>query len=842
MNRMKMIGVILSILCIRLLPASYALAAQKGKITLLMGVPRSYMVSRAISEVLEIPAVADRYEIRFYTDKDLENDTIETDIVRQPEIIIVDDMHHSLTTYVMKNVDFEKTTVYGLCSTPKEPEKIVSDLKVKRYHSPDTRENIKNLLLFLLNRDCGLDVAYAEPQNIPPMGIFHPQHDKIFAGFEDYLAWYKARGLYHKDGCWVGVPEMSSYVFPGDTGTIVSALIAGLGKNGFNVLPVYSLPAYLALEKFFFDEEKKPRVNLVAAFSFKFSAVEDQRVRDDLARLDVPLLNPVRMYVRTIPEWQESAQGLGPIEISYAMSTPEFNGLIEPSVLGGRVEVKNARTGRDVYKYQPIAENVEFFIKRIKAWRNLQTKANKDKKVAILYWNHTPGKQNVGATYLNLFRSIAQILKEMRQAGYHLSQEMPTEEEIKNMVLKSGRNVGSWAPGELDGLIRTGRVIRLPLDRYREWCRQTDENYRRKLQDEWGDVEDSDIMIKNGEIIIPYVDLGNVVLVPQPPRGWGDDPMKLYHSTQLWPHHQYMAFYLWLTREFKADAIISLGTHGTHEWLPGKEAGLSLSCAPEVLIQGLPNLYPYIMDDIGEGLQAKRRGRGVIIDYLVPAMKKAGAYEEYRDLAVLINEYNDAQTRSAELAEAKLKRITAMVKELGVDKDLLLKTIDAETVERIEHYLIELQEANVPYGMHTFGVSPEGEALRDFCRLIKERSDDLSLEKIEENLSACHFEIDRLLAGLEGLYIPSGEGNDPLRNPEAIPTGKNFYGFDPAKVPSKDAFELGKRQAEEMIAKYLKEKGEYPSKIGLILRSMELQRNEGTQVGTALYLMGGRLL
>jgi cobaltochelatase CobN len=121
--------------------------------------------------------------------------------------------------------------------------------------------------------------------------------------------------------------------------------------------------------------------------------------------------------------------------------------------------------------------------------------------------------------------------------------------------------------------------------------------------------------------------------------------VKLYHSTQLWTHHQYTAFYLWLKQEFNADAIISLGTHGTHEWLPGKQAGLSQSCPPEVLIQDLPNLYPYIMDDIGEGVQAKRRGRGVIIDYLIPAMKKAGVYEEYRDMAVLINEYNDALTR-----------------------------------------------------------------------------------------------------------------------------------------------------------------------------------------------------
>ncbi|MBE9503109.1 MAG: cobaltochelatase subunit CobN, partial [Proteobacteria bacterium] len=233
-----------------------------------------------------------------------------------------------------------------------------------------------------------------------------------------------------------------------------------------------------------------------------------------------------------------------------------------------------------------------------------------------------------------------------------------------------------------------------------------------------------------------------------------------------------------------------------------------------------------------------RRGRGVIIDYLIPAMKKAGVYEEYIDLAGLINEYNDALTRSSELAKQKFKRIKTMVKKLGLDKDLLLKEVNEEAVEEIEHYLLDLGEANVPYGMHTFGVSPEGDALKEFSQLIKERNEDLALEEIKKKLGMCYLEIDYLIAGLEGKYIPSGEGNDPLRNPEAIPTGKNFYGFDAAKVPSKDAYALGKKQAEEMVEKYLKEKGGYPDKIGLILWSIELQRNEGAQVGTALYLMG----
>ena len=824
--------------CLFTLVSSQVLAQDKEKITLLVGASNSYKVSEAISEVVKISEVADSYDFHFYTDKDLASEKIDREIIAQSRILIVDIMHRNLAGYVLKNVNFEKTKAYGVRKGATETEKILSDPKVKQYYNPAIKENIKNLLLFLLNRDCGLDINYGEPQTVPKTGIFHPKSDKIFVSFKEYFGWYKQKGFYKKNGFWVGIPDFSSNVFPGEAGDVVSSLIEHLERNNINVLPVYSFPSYLAPEKFFFDEKGKSRVNLIAALSFKFAAIDDEKTKKNLIKLGVPLLNGIRIFSATIPEWRKSVQGLGPMELTHAVCTPEFNGLIEPSVLGGRVVMQDKRTGKEVYVHKPVAEHIEFFIKRIKAWRNLQTKANKDKKIAIMYWNHTPGKQNVGASYLNVFRSLEGILKRMREEGYTITGKLPSEEEIKNLVLKTGRNIGSWVPGELDELIKTKKVIQLPVSEYLKWYKEIDPDYKDKLEAEWGKVEDSKIMIKDKEIIIPCVNLGNVILLPQPSRGWGDDPMKLYHSTQLWPHHQYTAFYLWLKREFKVDAIVSLGKHGTHEWLPGKQVGLGQSCPPEVLIQDIPNLYPYIVDNIGEGIQAKRRGRGVIIDHLIPAMKKAGAYEEYRDLSVLIDEYNDALTRSAELAREKFKRIKTMVKKLGLDKDLLLEEINEDAIEEIEHYLIELQEANVPYGLHTFGISPQGEALKEFSLLIKERNKELSLSEIEKKLSLCYLEIDRLIAGLKGKYIPSGEGNDPLRNPEAIPTGKNFYGFDPAKVPSKDAYALGKKQAEEMIEKYLKEKGKYPDKIGLVFWSTELQRNEGTQVGTALYLLG----
>jgi cobaltochelatase CobN len=816
-----------------------AMDREKQSLILMTGAAASYNVSQAISRLLEDPQISEIASLRYYTEEDLAAHRINPGDIQDADIIILDDMYRTLVEYALEQVDFKKTKVYGLSTAPRDTEKIIADPQVKQYARPFTRQNISSLISFLLNRDLGVDIGFSKPQIIPKSGIFHPDSEDIFESFEAYFSWYRASGHYSSKGFWVGIPEMNTYVYPGETGQVVNTLVQKLEAKKINVLPVYAYPAQAAVENFFYDPvTQKSRVDLIASLAFKFSPSDVHKTRELFVKLGAPVFNPLRVHFLTLPQWEKDPQGLGPMEITYAMSNPEILGLIEPSVLGGRMASREKQSGKTVYTYQAIEENIDFFIKRLEAWQRLQSTPNKDKKIAIMFWNHTPGKQNIGATYLNVFRSLEEILQRLSNEGYDVAGKLPSEEEIKQLLLTSGRNIGSWAPGELDALIRENRVIRLPFEQYNKWYQDLDPDYKKGVEADWGRLEESKIMTRNREIIFPCVTLGNVVLVPQPSRGWHDDPTKLYHSTKLWPHHQYTAFYMWLKHGFKADALVSLGTHGSHEWLPGKQAGLSQSCSPEVLIQDIPNIYPYIMDNIGEGVQAKRRGRGVIVDYLIPPIKKAGTYEEYGELSSLISEYDETLSRSTELAARKFKRIESLVNTLGLLKDLQITTFKPEDIEAVEHYLLELQEANLPYGLHTFGISPTGEGLEEFSQLIKERHDTLSTGEIQQKLSLCSREMDHLVKGIQGRYIPSAGANDPLRNIDAIPTGNNFYGFDPARVPSKDAWELGKDQAKQLIAKYLEENGTYPEKIGLVFWSIELQRNEGTQVGTALYLLG----
>ncbi|HDS16506.1 MAG TPA: cobaltochelatase subunit CobN [Proteobacteria bacterium] len=712
------------------------------------------------------------------------------------------------------------------------------DETVRDYFRFTSSENIRNLIIFLARRDLGLPGQPAPAPVLPPKnGLYHPDAPRIFADLDSYVEWYRLSGHLHPGGLWnLGV------VFPGFPVAAkkapLDALMRAYERQGINTVTwlreIGDWPA--ALDKLLATRPLADELGSITGFAFKFSARMDG-AGEVLARADVPVFNPHYLFFSSGVEWAASVQGLAPPEVGLQLAAPELVGLIEPTVAGLREAVSEAgRAETRGSRYVAETALVEKLARRAANWHRLRRMANGDKKIVLVYYNHGGGKQNIGASYLNVFRSIEEIIANLKAAGYDIEGEL-REEEIKDLLLKSGRNIGSWAPGELERLLGSGTVIKIPLARYREWLEALDPGFREMVAADWERPEDSTIMMHGGNFIIPAITLGNLTLVAQPSRGWGDDPQKLYHSPILYPHHQYTAFYLWLQHELKPAAMISLGTHGTHEWLPGKQAGLSAACPPEILLGDIPSLYPYIVDDVGEGIQAKRRGRGVIIDHATPPFRAGGLYEEYAALASLISEYESAG--SGKIQAARLERIRAQSVKLGLDRDLGLETVDEDSLEKIEHYLIELKTEMIPYGLHTFGRSPSGTARSETAAAIAARGGQPAAA-YEALLDACGpAESAALLHGLEGGYIAAAIGNDPLRNPESLPTGKNFYGFDPARVPSREAWVNGFKAADELVTAYRdKHDGAYPEKIGVILWSVETMRDEGIGPATALALMG----
>lgn len=829
-------------LFLALIPYTVSSAADKRKVVMVIGAGDSLVVGRAFKELKAEPNLSERYVFEFYTDREIRNQTVKGDQIQDADIVLGDFMHSEIDPFLADHIKGKKAKVYSLrCANLADRLKkqgIPVNLDAEPYYSPPTRKNIRNLILLALSK-AGEDVSYDPPFTMPRTGIFHPDAEEIFPDYAAYIAWYRKTGKYSPDGFWVGIYTFHVSALK-DRGKIEAHLIHALEEEGINVLAAYGRPPYhQSLKDYFLDKKGRPRVQAICGFSFRFLKGFPEETQQILHQINAPVFMPLTAHSITIDQWKESDKGISPLRVAWQVCVPEQNGAIEPTMVGGKSAARLKGMTDVVYDSIPMPDSIDFLIKRMKAWRTIQVKPNPEKKIAILYWNHPPGKQNVGASYLNLFRSISEILPAMKKDGYAIEGRLPTETEIKERILLSGRNVGSWAPGELEKLMAGGDLIRIPIATYNGWFRALDPDFQAEVIRQWGRPEDSDVMIHNNEIIIPWVDLGNIILLPQPSRGHGEDPDRLYHDPKLYPHHQYIAFYFWLKHIFKADAIISLGKHGTHEWLPGKQIGLSLSCPPEILIHDIPNIYPYIVDNVGEGIQAKRRGRGVIIDHLIPPLKKGGSYMEYRELTGKIDDYHRALAVDEALAQEKLNTVQKSITTLGLDKDLGLKQLDDDAIEKVEHYILELQEKLIPYGLHTFGVSPDGESLNDLTEAICLASPEIKKEDMKQGLKECgNAEMASLLNALNGGYIAPGEGNDPVRNPEAIPTGRNFYGFNVDKVPSREAFLLGKKLADGMIQDYREKNGAYPDKLGIILWSTETQRNEGVNESAALHLLG----
>jgi len=817
-----------------LLPSS----ALAGDIALLVADSDSYAVNRAVQN-LELPS---NIAIQYFTPQDLGSNGTAPQAVAEAEVVVADVMIPELTRFLLQKADIGGKRVYALRGS-QDDEKLkergfLFEPEIRAYYKHISVPNIQNMLYRIVHREMDSSVTYEEVRQRPEAGIYHPKAERIFEDFSEYRKWYLRQHQAVSERPWLGMMIFSSSLIAGQRQSM-DQLIARVEEAGWNVAACFGKDEKI-LTSLLTDRENTAVVDGILAFSLKFYSAVNKRIKKALTRVNVPVFNAVNLYGQTIPQWRKSPVGIPPAQVVWTMANPEISGVIEPTPLTGPVEVRDPETGRTVTEYRLIEDNLERLLPRLKKWRQLAATPNKQKKVAILYYNHGQGKQNIGASYLNVFRSLERILERMDREGYQVSRDkLPSEEKIKELLLQYGRNIGSWAPGELKEMISDGTVLRLPVSRYKEWFAELPQKFRDRVLEQWGPVEDSSIMIKDGDLIIPGVGMGNVMLLPEPARGWSDEPMKLYHDPTLQPHHQYIAAYLWLKHGFGADAMIHLGTHATYEWLPGKQAGLSPSCPPEIMLSDIPNLYPYIVDDVGEGIQAKRRGRGVIIDHLTPPLRQGGLYKEYSRLYDLINGYNRSKAMDSQTAEAKLREIKSLCRKMGLLKDLDITEIDEEALEDIEHYLLEIKGNLMPYGIHTFGRSPQGEALRDTVQAISEANPDTDRERIRQGLTESGpRELDRLMSGLDGEYIPAGEGNDPVRNPAALPTGKNFFGFDPEKIPSRAAWKLGRKAARQIIDSSLEKNGTYPEKVAVVLWATETIRNEGVNESTVLALMG----
>ena len=718
-------------------------------------------------------------------------------------------------------------------------------------------QNQLSLMMFSLQQAGVTGLNFPPPQPSLDSGYYYPSASggQAFASWDEFANAMMERGLMAPGKPRVAIGFYKATFYGSET-QVVDAVIAAVEREGAVAIPFFGFPGHLAFEKMLVDENGNARADVGLSFLMRFANFDSSQ---SLANINIPILNLATLYGRSEQEWRESSTGLSLFEGTFQVAVPELAGLIAPTVVGSRERQFDPATNISIVVDKPIAARIEMAVKRGLRYARLAQKPAQERRVALMYYNYPVGEASIGASYLNIAESLENILRAMQESGYDLGDADLSADSILADISSKARNIGSYAPGDMEELLAQDSFAAVSIDTYNAWLAAFEPALRNKILQDWGDPAAEDLMTYQYAdrkiFVIPRLEYGNIILMPQPVRGWSEDLEKLYHADDLAPHHQYVAAYSWLRNEVDIDAIVHMGTHGTLEWLDGKDTGLSSEDAPDALLADIPNINIYNVDVVGEGLIARRRGMATLVDHMVPPFIASDLYSELAALSESINDYHNNLHKNEALAAIYARQIIEQVEATGIAKSLgLALTLDAselldhDIMHEIQDHMVALRSQFIPYGLHSFGELPSAEIRRATVEAIFSvdrsqlpESEFYYSQQIEDSIiESASREIGSLLNSLSGGFVSAGTGGEPIRNPDAYPTGKNFYGIDPDKVPKKAAWELGVKLADQMLADHLAEHGEYPQKISFVIWGDETMRHEGIVESQIFYLLGTR--
>lgn len=647
----------------------------------------------------------------------------------------------------------------------------------------------------------------------------------------------------------------------------------------------------------------------------------------ELERIGVPVLQTMPALAMDVGQWAQSKDGLALNDVAYYYTPSELSGMVDAMLITAR----DAKTGA----LQPIMSQIDAVADKALALTRLQQTPPAERRVAMMVYNYPQGEGNFGASFLNVPKSLHNMLAAMKGAGYQT--EVLAEDQITPKVQAT---LGAfYKPEILAELPQQGLADVLPLSSYLAWFRGLPKETQRRIEDYWGPPEKS-VMLRPDVVpaantsdkrqagfIIPRVLLGNVVIMPQPLRHevTANTPAELRkarisHRSAVPLSHNYLATYLWLRTQLHAHAVVHVGTHGTLEWAPGKERGLSAQDDPLLALGDLPNIYPYIMDNLGEALTAKRRGRAVLISHSTPMFSPAGFRPGVHEMHDLMHDWETVAP--GPVKQEMQARLTATFVENQFHRDIgwtqeKIRANFTGFMELLHPYLDELAQTAQPLGLAAFGEVPDAQRrfgtlmqtlrkplidalgedidevfLLDYKKLANSRPArwlqvalrdpkaastlDLRVQDTADAIKAgTHIsvpnraaakvldpkvllalaqraqqleaalanneELSGFLAALDGQHVKASYGGDPVRNPESLPTGRNLYGFDPSRVPTRQAWDTGVAAFEAWMKQHRKENaGRWPEKIAFTLWAGETMRHQGVTESQALYALGVR--
>ncbi len=526
--------------------------------------------------------------------------------------------------------------------------------KLWRYLIEGGADNFVNALQFVANICLGKNYHLAPPVSVPRVGIYPwqkpPQNTKAKIGILFYRAHY-----------------LSGNVAP------INSLCQALMAQNLEPIPVFvSAPRAPEIQgeilQYFQPEDGEEIQLLLNTTSFAVSVVNNHDIEVENfdfppllrqgQKLDIPVLQVI-LSGGSFEQWESQFQGLSPRDVAMNVALPEVDGnIISRAISFKAVQSWNSDLETDVVSYLPVKDRIEFVAQLAANFVKLQQTPVSLRRIALVLANY-PNRDSrlANGVGLDTPASCVEILQGLQKAGYYLENIPATGDELIKCLTSGVTN--DLESRELRSVLQS-----LSGAEYQTYFASLPESIQEKITQRWGENQETE------NFPIPGIQLGNIFVGIQPARGYDVNPSLNYHAPDLEPTYNYLSFYYWLKEKFKVDAIVHVGKHGNLEWLPGKSVGLSSECYPEIALGALPHFYPFIVNDPGEGSQAKRRSQAVIIDHLTPPMTRAELYGPLQQLEGLIDEYYEAQNLDPSRLSVIRDRIFSLIETEGLDKDL----------------------------------------------------------------------------------------------------------------------------------------------------------------------------
>jgi cobaltochelatase CobN len=626
-----------------------------------------------------------------------------------------------------------------------------------KYFQAGGSANLAQLLRYLSDHLLLTGFGFEPAHPLPEHGIYHPDLAPG-AGLADWLA------LRDPARPSAGIVFYRAHWMSGNT-RFIDAMLTALEARGMNVLPVFtsslragagdggSLPSAL---RHLADASGAQVDVLINTTSFAMGEITPGGPTPAgwsvgvLETLDVPVLQAITSGM-TLEQWSQSARGLNPLDTAMNVVLPEFDGRIITVPLS--FKARAAGLPNEAVEYDPLPDRVARIAGIAARFARLKRLPNAGKRVAFMFTNSSSKASQIGnAVGLDAPASLMRILEAMRADGYDAGQPSGDGTALIHELI---------ARCSYDNIYVTAEQLkhaagRVPAARYAQWFAELPAPLRDKMTAQWGEAP-GEAYVHDGHLSLAGIEMGNVFVALQPPRGYGMDPDAIYHQPDLPPTHHYYALYRWLRDEWRADAIVHVGKHGTMEWLPGKGVGLSEECFPDALLGDLPLFYPFIINDPGEGSQAKRRGHAVVVDHLTPPMTTADTYGALAQLTQLVDEYYQVEVLDPAKLPLLQQQIWELVKQTNLNSDLQMRLLHhdhdhdhdhghahhdhdhhhghdhdhdhgeglpaalaamggsdvAHLIEDLDGYLCELGSAQIRDGLHILGRCPDDGQMPD---------------------------------------------------------------------------------------------------------------------------------